>query len=324
MPKSIIIKRVGGPEVLEIQETKVNSPGPEEIKVTNYAIGLNYIDTYHRSGLYPLTMPTGIGLEAAGKIDEVGSNVKELNKGDNVAYASMPIGAYSQQRIIPAKIAVKVPDGISHKLAATLMTKGLTTNYLLTKTYLLKAGETVLFHAAAGGVGQIFAQWANSIGAKVIGTVGTDEKIQAAKENGYAHVINYSKNDFSKEVMRITNNKGVPAVFDGVGKKTFQGSLACLKPLGMMISFGNASGPLDPLNVPKDIQSKSLFFTRPTIGHYFGNRKELQAGADEIFEKVKFGKIKIKISKEYKLEDAKEAHKDLEARKLIGPAILIP
>ncbi len=324
MPKSIIIKKVGGPEVLEIQETKVNSPGPEEIKVTNYAIGLNYIDTYHRSGLYPLTMPTGIGLEAAGKIDEVGSNVKELNKGDNIAYASMPIGAYSQQRIIPAKIAVKVPDGISHKLAATLMTKGLTTNYLLTKTYLLKAGETVLFHAAAGGVGQIFAQWANSIGAKVIGTVGSDEKIQAAKENGYAHVINYSKNDFSKEVMRITNNKGVPAVFDGVGKKTFQGSLACLKPLGMMISFGNASGPLDPLNVPKDIQSKSLFFTRPTIGHYFGNRKELQAGADEIFEKVKFGKIKIKISKEYKLEDAKQAHKDLEARKLVGPAILIP
>ena len=324
MPKSIIIKKVGGPEVLDIQETKVNSPGPEEIKVTNYAIGLNYIDTYHRSGLYPLTMPTGIGLEAAGKIDEIGSNVKELNKGDNVAYASMPIGAYSQQRIIPAKIVVKIPDGISHKLAATLMTKGLTTNYLLTKTYSLKAGETVLFHAAAGGVGQIFAQWANSIGAKVIGTVGSDEKIQAAKENGYAHVINYSKDDFSKEVMRITNNKGVPAVFDGVGKKTFQGSLACLKPLGMMISFGNASGPLDPLNVPKDIQSKSLFFTRPTIGHYFGNRKELQAGADEIFEKVKFGKIKIKISKEYKLEDAKQAHKDLEARKLIGPAILIP
>ena len=324
MPKSIIIKKVGGPEVLDIQETKVNSPGPEEIKVTNYAIGLNYIDTYHRSGLYPLTMPTGIGLEAAGKIDEIGSNVKELNKGDNVAYASMPIGAYSQQRIIPAKIVVKIPDGISHKLAATLMTKGLTTNYLLTKTYSLKAGETVLFHAAAGGVGQIFAQWANSIGAKVIGTVGSDEKIQAAKENGYAHVINYSKDDFSKEVMRITNNKGVPAVFDGVGKKTFQGSLACLKPLGMMISFGNASGPLDPLNVAKDIQSKSLFFTRPTIGHYFSNRKELQAGADEIFEKVKFGKIKIKISKEYKLEDAKQAHKDLEARKLIGPAILIP
>tara|TARA_X000000368_G_scaffold417865_1_gene415525 strand:+ start:1127 stop:2101 length:975 start_codon:yes stop_codon:yes gene_type:complete len=324
MPKSVIIKKVGGPEVLEIQEVIVNSPGPDEIKVTNYAIGLNYIDTYHRSGLYPLPIPTGIGLEAAGKIDEVGSNVKEFNKGDNIAYASMPIGAYSKQRVIPAKIAIKIPDGISYKLAATLMTKGLTTNYLLTKTYLLKAGETVLFHAAAGGVGQIFAQWANSIGAKVIGTVGSEEKIQVAKENGYEHVINYSKNDFSKEVMKITNNKGVPAVFDGVGRKTFQGSLTCLKPLGMMVSFGNASGPLDPINVPKDIQSKSLFFTRPTIGHYFTNRNELQTAANEIFEKVKFGKIKIKISKEYKLEDAKQAHKDLEARKLIGPAILIP
>ncbi len=324
MSKSIIIKKAGGPEVLELQEVNVNSPGPDEIKVTNHAIGLNYIDTYHRSGLYPLTMPTGIGLEAAGKIDEVGSNVKDLNKGDNIAYASMPIGAYSQQRVIPAKIAVKVPEGISHKLAATLMTKGLTTNYLLTKTYSLKAGEIILFHAAAGGVGQIFAQWANSIGAKVIGTVGSDEKIQIAKENGYEHVINYSKVDFAKEVMKITNNKGVPAVFDGVGKKTFQGSLACLRPLGMMVSFGNASGPLDPVNVPKDIQTKSLFLTRPSIGHYFSNRKELQDGADAIFEKVKFGKIKIKISKEYKLAEANQAHKDLEARKLTGPAILIP
>ena len=241
-------------------------------------------------------------------MDEVGSNVSEFNKGDNIAYASMPIGAYAQERIIPAKIAVKIPDGISHKLAATLMTKGLTTNYLLTKTYNLKAGETVLFHAAAGGVGQMFAQWANSIGAKVIGTVGSDEKIEVAKSNGYEHVINYSKNDFAKEVMNLTKNLGVSAVFDGVGKKTFQGSISCLKPRGMMVSFGNASGPLDPVNVPKDIQSKSLFLTRPTIGHYFTNRKELQNGADEIFEKVKFGKIKIKISKEDKLEDAKNAH----------------
>ena len=324
MSYSIIIKKHGGPEVLEIHENSVGSPGPDEIKVSNNAIGLNYIDTYHRSGLYPLPLPSGIGLEAAGKVDEVGSNVSEFNKGDNIAYASMPIGAYAQERIIPAKIAVKVPDGISHKLAATLMTKGLTTNYLLTKTYNLKAGETVLFHAAAGGVGQMFAQWANSIGAKVIGTVGSDEKIEVAKNNGYEHVINYSKNDFAKEVMNLTKNLGVSAVFDGVGKKTFQGSISCLKPRGMMVSFGNASGPLEPVNVPKDIQSKSLFLTRPTIGHYFTNRKELQNGADEIFEKVKFGKIKIKISKEYKLEDAKNAHEDLEARKLVGPAVLIP
>ncbi len=324
MPKSIIIKKNGGPDVLEMHEISLSSPGPDEIKVTNKAIGLNYIDTYHRSGLYPLPLPSGIGLEAAGKIDEVGSNVSEFNKGDNIAYASMPIGAYAQQRIIPAKIAVKVPEGISHKLAATLMTKGLTTNYLLTKTYNLKAGETVLFHAAAGGVGQIFSQWANSIGAKVIGTVGSDEKIDIAKSNGYEHVINYSKDDFAKEVMKFTNNKGVSAVFDGVGKKTFGGSIQCLKPRGMMVSFGNASGPLDPVNVPKDIQSKSLFLTRPTIGHYFTNRKELQKGADEIFEKVKFGKIKVKIFKEYKMSDAQKAHEDLESRKLTGPAILIP
>ena len=324
MPKSIIIKKNGGPEVLELQDVNVGSPGPDEIKVTNYAIGLNYIDTYHRSGLYPLTLPSGIGLEAAGKVDEVGSNISEFNKGDNIAYASMPLGAYSQQRIIPAKIAVKVPDGISHKQAATLMTKGLTTNYLISKTYILKAGETILFHAAAGGVGQIFAQWANSIGAKVIGTVGSDKKIKIAEENGYAHVINYTKNDFAKKVMEITNNEGVPAVFDGVGKNTFKGSLACLKTRGMMVSFGNASGPLDPVNVPKDIQPKGLYLTRPSIGQYFTNRKELQTGADEVFEKVKFGKIKINIFKEYKLSDAKQAHQDLESRKLTGPAILIP
>ena len=324
MPKSIIIEKNGGPEVLKLKDVKIGSPGPNEIKVTNHAIGLNYIDTYHRSGLYPLKLPIGIGLEASGKIDEVGSNVKEFNKGDNIAYASVPLGAYSEQRIIPSNIAVKLPDGISYELAATLMTKGLTTNYLLTKTYKLKAGEIVLFHAAAGGVGQIFAQWANSIGAKVIGTVGSDEKIKVAKENGYEHVINYSKDDFSKEVMKITNNHGVSAVFDGVGKKTFQGSIASLKTKGMLISFGNASGPLDPINVPKDIQPKGLFLTRPSVGQYFTNRKELQAGADQIFEKVKFGKIKIKISKKYKLANAKDAHQDLEARKLMGPAILVP
>ena len=324
MPKSIIIKKNGGPEVLELQDVEVGSPGPNEIKVINHAIGLNYIDTYHRSGLYPLNLPTGIGLEAAGKVEEVGSNVTEFNKGDNIAYASVPLGAYSQQRVIPSNIAVKVPDGISHELAATLMTKGLTTNYLLTKTYQLKAGETVLFHAAAGGVGQIFAQWANSIGAKVIGTVGSDEKKKIAKDNGYFHVINYSKDDFAKEVMKITKNQGVSAVFDGVGKDTFKGSINSLKVRGVMISFGNASGPLEPVNVPKDIQPKGLYLTRPSVGQYFTNRKELQIGADEIFEKVKFGKIRIKIFKKYKLADASQAHADLEARKLTGPAILIP
>ena len=324
MSKAIIIKKNGGPEVLELNDLNVGSPGPDEIKVINHAIGLNYIDTYHRSGLYPLKLPSGIGLEAAGKVKEIGSNVSEISIGDNVAYASAPLGAYSQERIIPEKIAVRIPDGISYKLAATLMTKGLTTYYLLCKTYKLKAGETVLFHAAAGGVGQIFAQWANSIGAKVIGTVGSDEKIKIAKDNGYKHVINYTKDDFAKKVLEITDNIGVPAVFDGVGKNTFKGSISCLKPRGMMISFGNASGPLDPVNVPRDIQSKSLYLTRPTIVNYFTNRKEFQEGADAVFEKVKFGKIKVNIFKEYKLKDAKQAHEDLEARKVTGPAILIP
>ena len=324
MSKSIIIKKNGGPEVLEFAEVKIGSPGPHEIKIKNLAIGLNYIDTYHRSGLYPLTLPSGIGLEGAGKVIEIGSNVKIFNIGDDIAYASTPIGAYAEERIIPEKIAVKIPEGITHKIAATLMTKGLTTNYLLSKTYNLKAGETVLFHAAAGGVGQIFGQWANSIGAKAIGTVGSDEKIKIAQENGYQHVINYSKQNFVDEVMKITNNKGVPAVFDGVGKKTFKGSIECLMPKGILVSFGNASGPLDPVNVPKDIQSKSLYLTRPTIGHYFTNQEELQEGADTIFEKIKFGKVKIRIYKEYKLTDAKKAHEDLEARKITGPAILIP
>ncbi len=324
MPKSIIIKKNGGPEVLELSNVDLKEPGPNELQVSNLAIGINYIDTYHRSGLYKLPLPSGIGLEAAAKIEKIGSEVKGFNVGENIAYASMPIGAYSQKRIIPAKIAVKLPDFISPKIAATLMTKGLTTNYLICKTYKLKAGETVLFHAAAGGVGQIFAQWANSIGAKVIGTVGSDEKIKTAKDNGYEYVINYNKDDFSKEVLKITNNVGVPAVFDGVGKNTFKGSIACLKQRGMMVSFGNASGPLDPVDVPKDIQAKSLYLTRPSVGHYFTNQAELQAGADEIFEKVKFGKIKIKIFKEYKLENASQAHTDLENRKLLGPSILIP
>ena len=231
---------------------------------------------------------------------------------------------YESVEKIREKIVVKIPNEISHKIAATLMTKGLTTNYLLTETYPLKAGETVLFHAAAGGVGQIFAQWANSIGAKVIGTVGSDDKMEIAKKNGYEHVINYSKNDFAKEVMKITNNEGVTAVFDGVGKKTFKGSIACLKKRGMMISFGNASGPLEPINVQKEIQAKSLFFTRPAGGHYFTEKKELQTAADTMFKKVTFGKIKIEIFKEFKLGDAKKAHEELEARKLKGPCILIP
>jgi NADPH2:quinone reductase len=324
MTKAIIIKKPGGPEVLEITDIKLGAPGPNEIKVENMAIGLNYIDTYHRSGLYPIPLPSGIGLEGAGKIIEIGSNVKDLNIGDSVAYAGGAPSAYAEERILSAHLGVKIPDGISHKIAACIMTKGLTTHYLLRKTYKLTSNDVVLFHAAAGGVGQVFSQWAKGIGCKLIGTVGSDEKISIAKENGCDHVINYTKQDFIKEVKDITQNLGVSVVFDGVGKNTLKGSLECLKPRGTMISFGNASGSLDPLNVPKDIQSKSLFFTRPTMKDYYTNRSEVVEGAEELFEQIKFGKIKIKIFKEYALAEAMQAHLDLEARKINGPAILVP
>jgi NADPH2:quinone reductase len=323
MTKAIIIKNPGGPEVLEIVNIKLEAPGPDQIKVKNIAIGLNYIDTYHRSGLYPVSLPSGIGLEGAGKITEIGSNVKDLNIGDNVAYAGGAPSAYAEERILPAHLGVKIPEGISHKIAACIMTKGLTTHYLLRKTYKLTSSDVVLFHAAAGGVGQVFSQWAKGIGCKLIGTVGSDEKIAIAKQNGCDHVINYTKQDFVKEVNDITKREGVSVVYDGVGKDTLKGSLECLKPRGTLISFGNASGALDPLNVPKDIQSKSLFFTRPTMKDYYTNRSEVVEGAEELFKQIKFGKIKIKIFKEYNLKEAKEAHLDLESRKINGPAIFV-
>jgi len=323
MTKAIIIKKPGGPEVLELTDIELASPGPDQIKVKNIAIGLNYIDTYHRSGLYPVPLPSGIGLEGAGVITEIGANVSELNIGDNVAYAGGSPSAYAEERILPAQIAVKIPDGISHKVAACIMTKGLTTHYLLCKTYKITSNDVVLFHAAAGGVGQVFAQWAKSIGCKLIGTVGSDEKISIAKANGCNHVINYTNQDFVKEVKDITKGAGVSVVYDGVGKNTFQGSVESLKPIGTMVSFGNASGPLDPLNVPKDIQSKSLFFTRPTMKDYYSTRDEVIEGANKLFEQIKFGKIKIKIFKEYSLKEAKEAHLDLESRKINGPGIFV-
>ena len=324
MPKSIIISRHGGPEVLEIKDVKVGSPGPNEIKVKNLAIGLNFIDTYHRSGLYKIKLPSGLGMEGAGIIIEIGSGVKLFNKGDKIAYSQMPLGSYSEERIIPEKIAVKIPDGIDEKIAASIMTKGLTSHYLLFKTYKVKAGEMILFHAAAGGVGQIFCQWAKSIGCRVIGTVGSGDKINSAKENGCDYVINYNEDDFYKRVMEITNNKGLNVVYDGVGKSTFEKSIKCLKPMGMMISFGNASGPLEPIDVKKYIAHKSLFFTRPGLADYGAGRAALEEGSELLFEQIKFGKIKVKMFKEYKLSDAKKAHEDLEGRKILGPAVLLP
>ena len=322
--QAIEIKKTGGPEVLEIKNIKLEDPKDGEVQIKHSAIGLNYIDTYHRSGLYPLPLPSGIGLEAAGIIEKTGKNVGNFKVGDKVAYAAAPIGSYSSHRNYPVKSLVKVPDGIDLEVVATLMTKGLTTFYLLHKTYVVKSGQTILFHAAAGGVGQIFCQWAKSLGCSVIGTVGSDEKIDIAKKFGCDHVINYSKDDFQKKVMEITNEEGLPVVYDGVGKVTMEKSLGCLKMRGTFVSFGNASGKLDPLDVGKLIAPKGLFLTRPSIAHYTATREELDEAANKLFEMVQQEKVKIDIFKKYSLNDVINAHRDLEARKIIGPAIIVP
>ena len=324
MTRVVKIEKTGGPEVLKFETIEIGAPGPEEVLIEHKAIGLNFIDTYHRSGSYPLDLPSGIGGEASGIIKKIGSKVKDFSVGDSVAYAGVPLGSYSSERIYSIKNLVKIPDGINFDIAATLMTKGLTAYYLLYKTYPVSANETILFHAAAGGVGQIFCQWAKSLGCKVIGTVGSDEKIKTAKKNGCDFVINYSKEDFPKKVLEITKGKGVPVVYDGVGKNTFVGSIECLKIRGMMVSFGNASGSVENIDVKKMIQPKGLYFTRPSMGQYLGNKDEIKEGADKLFQNIKLGKVKIEIFKKYKLEDVVQAHKDLEARKIVGPAVIIP
>ena len=324
MMKAVTISKTGGPEVLELKEINLGRPDPDEVLIEHVAIGLNYIDTYHRSGLYPIQLPSGIGAEASGIIKEVGSNVKDFKVGDKISYAGIPLGAYSSHRIYPTKNLVKVPQNIDLEIAATLMTKGLTTFYLLHKTYPASPGETVLFHAAAGGVGQIFCQWAKSIGVKIIGTVGNDEKVELAKKNGCDEVINYSKEDFAKKVMKLTDGKGLPVVYDGVGKSTFEKSLECLKTRGTMVSFGNASGSLEPIDVTKMLQPKGLFFVRPSMGQYLSTKEELNEASKMLFEKISSGKVEIEIFKKYKLDDAQQAHIDLESRKIVGPAIIVP
>ena len=324
MTRVVKIEKTGDPEVLKIENIKIGDPGPNDVLIETKAIGLNYIDTYHRSGLYPLPLPSGIGVEASGIIKKIGSQVKDLSVGDSVAYGGLPIGAYAEERIYPADKLVKLPEGISLEVAACIMTKGLTTYYLLYKTFPVKSHDTILFHAAAGGVGQIFCQWAKSLGCKVIGTVGSDEKISTAKKNGCDLVINYSKENFTEKVMDFTKGVGVPVVYDGVGEKTFEDSIACLQNTGMMVSFGNSSGPVKNVDVKKHIQPKSLFFTRPTGGHYFTTKQLLNEATDKLFEQLKYGKVKVKIFRKYKLEEIVQAHKDLESRKIIGPSIIIP
>ena len=322
--KATEIKKTGGPEVLELKDIKLSDPKSGEVLIKQVAIGLNYIDTYHRSGLYPVPLPSGIGLEGAGIIEKVGPDTNGFKEGDKVAYAAAPIGSYATHRIYPIKSLIKVPEGIDLEIVAAIMTKGLTTFYLLHKTYVAKSGETVLFHAAAGGVGQIFCQWAKSLGCNVIGTVGSDEKIENAKQYGCSHVINYNKKDFQNEVMKISNNDGIPVVYDGVGKVTMEKSLSCLKMRGTFVSFGNASGKLDPLDVGKLIAPKGLFLTRPSIAHYTSTRAELDEASAKLFEMIKSNKVIIKIFKKYSLSEIVQAHVDLEGRKIIGPAIITP
>ncbi len=324
MTKVIEISEFGSPSVLKVINKDLQKLQPNEVLVENKSIGLNFIDTYHRSGLYPIPLPSGIGLEAAGEIKEVGSDVKLFKVGDRVSHASMPIGAYAEHQVMPEAKLVKVPDAVSYEDAGAITLKGMTCEYLLHRAYQVKKEDTILYHAAAGGVGQIFCQWARAIGCTLIGTVGSDEKIEIAKKNGCNHVINYSTQDFAKEVLEITNGKGVDAVYDGVGLKTFEKSLEAIKLRGMFLSFGNASGMVATIDVKKHLAPKAVFFTRPSVLPYTATRPELELSADRVFSAMKDGKIKINISHKYSLDEAQKAHEDLHARKLLGPAIFIP
>ena len=322
--KSIQINKFGGPEVLVIKDEELGSPGPKEVLIKNLSIGLNFIDVYHRTGLYPISLPSGIGLEACGVIEEVGSEVKLFKDGDRVTHASMPIGAYSEKQIMPEEKLVSVPDGVSDEVASCITLKGITAEYLLHRAYTLKKGDKVLYHAAAGALGQILCPWAHALGAEVIGTGGSKAKEEIAKKNGCHHVINYSEKDFVKEVEKTFGKNSLDVVYDGVGSKTFKGSIETLKIRGMMVAFGNASGYVESLDIKKDINAKGLFFTRPSIAHYTVKREELVESAKKVFDAVLTKKFKIEISKRYPLKDAAQAHKDLENRLLTGPAVIVP
>jgi NADPH2:quinone reductase len=324
MAKVIRIQQPGGPEVLQIEDVEVGAPGAGEARIRQTAIGINYIDTYHRTGIYPLPMPTGIGLEGAGVVEAVGPGVRDVKAGDRVAYAGGPVGAYASERVMPADRLVKVPDGISDQQAAGMMLKGMTAEYLIRRTFPVKAGDTVLWHAAAGGVGLIACQWLAALGAHVIGTVGSDDKAALAKAHGCEFQVVYSREDFVARVKEITGGMGVPVVYDSVGKDTFARSLDCLRPRGTMVLFGAASGPVPPFDSQTLAQKGSLFLTRPTLFTYTASREDLVLSATSLFDAVLSGQVKIEVSRTYPLADAQQAHRDLESRRTTGSLLLVP
>ncbi|TVO62743.1 quinone oxidoreductase family protein [Denitromonas ohlonensis] len=324
MNHAIRFHETGGPEVLRWEAVDVPPPAAGEVTLRQHAVGLNFIDTYHRSGLYPVPLPSGIGLEGAGEVTALGEGVTELRVGDRVAYAGGPIGAYAQRRNMPADRLVKLPEAISYDQGAAMMLQGMTAQYLLRQTYRVQPGDTILIHAAAGGVGLIACQWAKALGATVIGTVGSDEKAALAKAHGCDHTILYNREKFADRVREITGGKGVPVVYDSIGKDTFMDSLSCLRPRGMMVTYGNATGPVAPFDLGLLAKMGSLFVTRPTLFGYAAERADLVAMANELFDVVSSGKVKIEVRQRYALADAAEAHRDLEARKTTGSTVLDP
>ena len=323
MPRAIRVHTTGGPEVLQLDDIPVGEPGPGQARVRHTAIGLNFIDAYQRSGLYPLPLPFVAGNEGAGVVEAVGPDVPALTVGDRVAYTGLP-GAYCESRVVPADRLVKLPLGISDEQAASMLLKGLTVHYLIYSTYPVRRGDMVLWHAAAGGVGTIACQWLKALGVVVIGTVGSDEKAKLAVAHGATHVVNYSTENFVERVRAITGGKGVPVVYDSVGKSTWEGSLDCLRPRGYMVSFGNASGAVTSFSPSVLAQKGSLYLTRPTLASYISTRAELLERASALFEVVKAGKVKVETTGRYKLTEAQNAHRDLEARKITGSVVLVP
>ncbi len=321
---AIRFHETGGPEILQWEEMEVGAPGASQVRIRHSAIGLNFIDTYHRTGLYPVSLPSGLGLEAAGVVEAVGPGVTELKVGDRVAYGTGPIGAYAEARVIPAEKLLTLPDAIDDRTAAAMMLQGMTAQYLLRRTHRVQAGETILVHAAAGGVGLILVQWAKHLGATVIGTVGSDDKAKLARAHGCDHIILYRQENVAERVREITRGAGVPVVYDGVGKDTFMASLDSLAPRGMMVSFGNASGAVPPFEPVLLSQKGSLFLTRPTLMHYTATRADLLATARDLFEVVGKGAVKVEVRQTFPLKQAAEAHRALESRRTTGSTVLLP